>query len=1063
MSEEDGLGLRRLRVLGDLAVRVAGCTEAGQVGAAAVAALAAADLPFVRIYHRDGPELRLTAALPEDGRAASSGDGHPAQAALTRVLAAGEPDTLPADLFTIAGPGDRALALPLTDQADALGVLVVGGEPGDGHREFVGLLGATLSAALANATARRRERGRVAELEELDAAKTDLFANASHELRTPLTLVSAPAEEALADTDEPLPPTQRERIRLVRRNAARLRRLLNNILDVTRISSGGLHADRVATELGRFTREIAASFAPAIERGGLEFDVDCPDLSRMSFVDREMWERIVLNLLSNALKFTLEGRITLRLTGDDQDVRLSVEDTGIGIPEDQVPLLFERFHRVRGNIGRTGEGAGIGLALVNELVALHDGTVSVHSTPGAGSTFEVRLPYGEGAMSATARQPGWVREVHLAEAFGWLSDTPEPPSGPDGGPPVLIVEDNADLRGYLIRLLSPQWTVKSAADGETALALARSEKPALVLTDVGLPKLDGLALLDELRGDPATRDVPIILLSAQAGAEATADALHAGADDYLVKPFSSVELLARVRSSIELARLRAQQSEREVIQARFSEQLAEATDVRDVLSVAAHHLGAPWGASAVVVTCWDSSGRPDVLEGPPWESLPAHVREVLAELRHRTGLAVISRPADDATGAGVGATIDVIGEDTAVWLDLPGDPSFGSADRTLLRTLCGQLGLALSRARSFEQQRTVAVTLQRSILGPATTPGGGFAARYEPAQSPLEVGGDWYDIVELPYGGTGLVVGDCVGRGLEAATVMGQLRSACRALLLQHNSPAATLRALDGFAGMLDGGACTTVLCARLSPDIGALTYSSAGHPPGIVVDPDGRRSLLDQATSVPLAVAAGIPRSEHTVSLVPGSTLLLYTDGLVERRGVSIDVGIDAVADILTAGRRVPEEALADRVLGAVGPRTGADDVAMLLYRQPAPGAARFARSFPADPLELRPARVALQAWLTAWTVDQDVVERAMLAAGEAWTNALEHGYRLDRTRTVHTTATVHGGELEIVVADLGTWQTPGPPSNRGRGIRLMEGVCDHVSIEIDQQGTTVRLLIAG
>jgi signal transduction histidine kinase/CheY-like chemotaxis protein/anti-sigma regulatory factor (Ser/Thr protein kinase) len=1058
LTDEYEFDRRRVRALGELAVQIAGCADADDVGPAAVTALTTAGLPFARAYRRDGPLLRLSAALPDVGLG-------PTPHALAEVISTGAPATLPANLFTTAAePDTHAIALPLGGGTNVLGVLVAGLGSDPRAREFVQLVADAATAALTNARDRQLDRRRIDELEKLDAAKSDLFANASHELRTPLTLVSAPAEEALSDTDEPLPPVQRERIRLVRRNAARLRRMLNNILDVTRITNGGLQADRVATELGQLTREIAASFAPAIERGGLTFEVESPRLSRMTFVDREMWERIVLNLLSNALKFTLSGRITLRLHGNNEQVLLSVQDTGIGIPTDQIPLLFNRFHRVKGNIGRTGEGAGIGLALVNELVALHDGTVSVHSSPGEGSTFEVRIPYGTGAMSAPGRQPGWVREVHLAEAFGWLADSPEPPTAVDDGPPVLIVEDNAELRGYLVRLLSPQWTVKAAGDGRAALALARATKPALVLTDVALPGMTGLSLLNALRGDPGTADVPIILLSAQAGAEATADALHAGADDYLVKPFSSVELLARVRSTIELARLRAQHSAREMIQARFAEQLAEATEVREVLAVAADHLGAPWNAANMTVVSWDTAGRPKIIRGPAaWESIPSDAREAIEDLRHQPGLSVTSRPADLTTGAGAGAgaTIDVLGEATVVWLDLPPEPTLTSSDRNLLRSLCGQLGLALSRARSFEQQRTVAVTLQRSILGPETTPGGGFAVRYEPAHSPLEVGGDWYDIVDLPYGGTGLVVGDCVGRGLDAATVMGQLRSACRALLLQHNSPAATLSALDGFAGTLDGGACTTVLCAWLSPDTGVLTYSSAGHPPPVVVDPEGNRTLLDQATSVPLAVRTEGQRPEHTMTLGPGSTLLIYTDGLVERPGAPIDTGIDAAADILVAGRRMPEEALADRVLGAIGPRTGADDVAVLLYRQAAPGAARFVRSFPADPSELRPARVALQAWLTAWSVEQDVIERATLAAGEAWTNALEHGYQLNEKRIVHTSAMIHAGELELMVADLGVWKKPGPAGNRGRGIRLMEGVCDQVSIDTDQQGTTVRLVI--
>ncbi len=1038
-----GIGGGHLRALGALSVRLAACERRAQVGPAVTEVLTA-------VLSAGGDPVSVRVYLAADAPAGLAGATVPA------TLPAG---TLP----DLAGP---ALAVPL---AGGHGVLVAAPPPAAAHREFLDLVAAAAGAAIGNAARHEEEQRGIAELTELDRAKTELFTNAGHELRTPLTLVSAPAEEALADSDAPLPPVQRERIRLVRRNAARLRRLLNNILDFTRITSGGLRPELVATDLAGHTRAIAASFAPAVRRGGLEFEVDCAPLPRMAFVDREMWERIVLNLLSNALKFTLDGAIALRLTGDDDEVRLSVRDTGIGIPPEHLPQLFRRFHRVQGAVGRTREGAGIGLALVQELTGLHGGSVSVRSTPGAGSTFEVRVPYGTGAPAAAPEGPSWVRDAHLTEALGWVTGGgPEPPPSGDtqaDGPPVLVVEDDADLRGYLARLLGPQWPVRTAADGEAALAIARQVRPALVLTDVAMPGMDGLVLLDALRRDPGTQDVPIILLSARAGAEAAAEGLHAGADDYLVKPFSSVELLARVRSTIELARLRHHHSTREAIQARFAGRLAEATDVPEVLSAAVGALGAPWQAGAVVVVAWDSAGQGRVLApagGRPWESLPGHVREVFDELRGRTGLAVITRPADPASGAGAGAgaTIDVLGDDTAVWLELPGDQPMSSADRSLLRALCGQLGLALSRARSFEQQRTVAVTLQRSILGPARLPDG-FAARYEPAHSPLEVGGDWYDVVELADGGTGLVVGDCVGRGLAAATVMGQLRSACRALLLQHNSPAGVLGALDGFAALLDGAMCTTVLCARLDRATGELRYSSAGHPPGILVDATGEHTLLDAANSLPLGIRVGSPRPEATVRPAPGSTLLLYTDGLVERVGLPIDDGIDAAAGSVAAGRGLPVAALADRVLDAPG-RPEGDDVVVLVHRWAEPGVAGYARSFPADARELSPARAELTGWLRARGLDEDVVERAVLATGEAWTNAIEHGYRLDRTRTVHTGARVCAGGLEIVVADLGTWLPPGEPGNRGRGIRLMEGVCDQVSVDSGPSGTTVRLTIA-
>jgi anti-sigma regulatory factor (Ser/Thr protein kinase) len=270
------------------------------------------------------------------------------------------------------------------------------------------------------------------------------------------------------------------------------------------------------------------------------------------------------------------------------------------------------------------------------------------------------------------------------------------------------------------------------------------------------------------------------------------------------------------------------------------------------------------------------------------------------------------------------------------------------------------------------------------------------------------------------------------------------------------------LGALDGFAGLLDGAACTTVLCARLDQASGELRYASAGHPPGILVEADGGDTLLDRATSVPLAVGPARARPESTVLLAPGSTLLLYTDGLVERSGTPIDAGITSATAAVVAGRWVPERALADRVLAATGRPGGGDDVVVLVYRHADRCTARFARSFPADPAELSPARVSLTGWLGERGVGQDAIERAVLATGEAWANAMEHGYRLDRTRTVHTTASLAGGRLEIVVADLGAWLPPGDPGSRGRGFPLMEGLSDEMALDHGPAGTTVRLTIA-
>jgi anti-sigma regulatory factor (Ser/Thr protein kinase) len=308
----------------------------------------------------------------------------------------------------------------------------------------------------------------------------------------------------------------------------------------------------------------------------------------------------------------------------------------------------------------------------------------------------------------------------------------------------------------------------------------------------------------------------------------------------------------------------------------------------------------------------------------------------------------------------------------------------------------------------------------------------------------------------------GLVVGDCVGRGLPAAAIMGQLRSACRALLLQANSPTKTLGALDDFAALIPDAICTTVLCAVLDRNTGELVYSSAGHPPGVLIDAGGQRTMLDHATAVPLAVGKPALRPEATLRLTPDSTLLLYTDGLVERRDEPIDKGVDRAANVVAAGRELPEEALADRVVGSLLPKAGHDDVVVLIYRHVADAKRRFTWSFHADPTELAPARHAMQAWLVDAGVDDDATDRAVLAAAEACTNSVEHGYQFDRRRMVHTMAILEDGALHILVADNGTWRSPADSAdNRGRGIPLIRGVSDVFAIDTSSSGTTVRFTV--
>ncbi|HEY0636794.1 MAG TPA: ATP-binding protein, partial [Pseudonocardiaceae bacterium] len=371
--------LRVLRALGEISTTEA---DAGTLMTRAMAVFAGdpQDLPFAVVHEVTGDAAVVLATR-----------GSPAALdldAVRRVGHGGEAELVGGAAFV------QQLEAPAPGRPAV--VLTVGLNPhrafDTGYRTFLELGAARLSTALADADAYRKERRRAEALTELDRAKSEFFANVSHELRTPLTLIAGPAEEALTDAAEPLPAVHRERLGMVLRNADRLRLLVDDLLDFARIEAGRLEPRLRQVDLAALTREIAGSYAPAVERAGLTLRVDCGDAPLPVPVDAGMWEKVVLNLLTNAVKYTFEGSVHVRLTATDGHVELAVADTGIGVPEEELPTLFRRFHRVRGNTGRSHEGAGIGLALVRELAELHGGSVGVSSREGAGSTFRVRLP-----------------------------------------------------------------------------------------------------------------------------------------------------------------------------------------------------------------------------------------------------------------------------------------------------------------------------------------------------------------------------------------------------------------------------------------------------------------------------------------------------------------------------------------------------------------------------------------------------------------------------------------------------------------------------------------------
>jgi PAS domain S-box-containing protein len=473
-----------------------------------------------------------------------------------------------------------ALVLPLTlpGQQQAFGFLVAGVSAcrmlDAEYLNFYGLLNAGLNAAIGNVTAYEQEQRRAEELARIDRAKTAFFSNVSHEFRTPLTLILGPLDDALAS--DGLAPAQRRNLETTHRNALRLLKLVNSLLDFSRIEAGRVQATYLAVDLARLTNDIASVFESAMEKGGLSYTLDLQPLTEPVYVDRDMWEKIVLNLVSNAFKFTLTGGVTMTLREEQGMARLSVRDTGSGIAEAELARVFERFHRIEGAAGRSMEGSGIGLALIQELVRLHGGAITARSAPGEGAEFIVDIPLGHAHLpveqvgTAQAEAPR-MSAAFVEEALRWLPDagSGSPALAPNRAgsllqaetarPRILIADDNSDMRGYLKSLLEPHAEVVVCADGEAAFAHLLAAPPDLLLSDVMMPRLDGFGLIARIRASAALRHLPVMLLSARAGEEAKVEGLQAGADDYLVKPFSTNELLARVRRQIVLARERQQQ------------------------------------------------------------------------------------------------------------------------------------------------------------------------------------------------------------------------------------------------------------------------------------------------------------------------------------------------------------------------------------------------------------------------------------------------------------------------------------------------------------------------
>ena len=1422
------VGDRRMNTLRELAATLADARSRDGVLAAARGRLAAdsTDLPVTLAYLFD-PDPP-TATPPVARLAFSTGLAAARAAAEPRVghadgdwplaqLHAGRPavlDELPARFRELRvgrwdGVPTQAALVPLLTQGQdrSAGFLVTVLNPfrrfDERYRLFLELLAGQIASGLSNAAAYEAQRSRADELAELDRAKTAFFSNVSHEFRTPLTLMLGPLADLRTHPAIAGDTGLAGDVDMVHRNGLRLGKLVNALLDFSRLQAGRARARFEPLPLAELTGQLVAMFRPAAERAGLELRVHCPPLPEPVWADRDMWEQVVLNLLSNAVKFTFDGSITVaidRVDGLEGKgwARLRVTDTGIGVPEAELPRLFERFHQIAGARGRSGEGSGIGLALAMELVELHGGTLAAGPAQRRGTEFTVLLPFGHEHLPADQRapadaagpeaprrpvEPSGTAEPFVTEVLRWLPGgdppAPEGPGDPVSGR-VLVVDDNADMREYLRRLLRRHYVVESYPDGVAALEAARADPPDLVVADVMMPGLDGLGLLAGLRGGPDTARVPVLLLSARAGQEAAVEGLAAGADDYLVKPFSSVELLARVAAHLRLGRDRREaelrfraladatpaliwvddQAGRRVFvnqawtaftgppnpdaapdvtwrerihpddRSRYQAARARADATGSAFELEYRlrtgtgryrwvlDRGAPLGSAerpgghvggcldiddrhreqdrqrllALVssaldreptvegrrralcrtlveqglvdlarLSVEDADGRWEVRAGagpdPETEQLigrlsgewsqareamdrgepllyaideayiaasspdpgqrrmrralgmnsaalvPLSARgrvigllatarrgdsppldradlALLADLGQRAAIALDNaallaaetdarRTAEELTlvvTALSGATtvtqvtaviFDYFGQlgavhavvalragdhltladsprqagsrdaaprpetprlrlDAAhplahavrtgqpVWswspgsapgADPPGPSEFGpppdvviplrqaqetigaialrfpggAADltepqRATVLTVTGQCAQALDRARLHQVEHEVADVLQRSLL-PATLPSLArldIAARYLPGTAHTQAGGDWYDLIPLDDGRLALAVGDVVGHGPPAAAIMGQLRSALAAYLLDGHSPAAALERLDRFARRVPSAMGSTCACAILDRATGELTWARAGHPPILMVDRDGGTRALDEGGGTVLAVPGRPPYREARAAIRSGDSLLLFTDGLVERRDEVIDDGLDRLAVAAAALRGRPADQLAEAVVARmVEDAAPEDDVALVVVRLLS---SAMLVKLPATPPSTREARRAATAWAAAEGLSDELTMDLRLAMDEATANAVEHAYppggpgefEVELTRTSL-------GAVTVRVRDWGRWQTPGAdPGFRGRGLGVIHTLSEVVSLDRDDEGTEVNFTLS-
>lgn len=408
-----------------------------------------------------------------------------------------------------------------------------------------------------------------------DKLKTEFFTNVSHELRTPLTLILAPLKPIIEGHSGPLPQPVVDTLQTMQNNGHRLLKQINNLLDFAKLEAGKMRLNIQEVDLIAFCKDVIAAMQHAATSRGLKlyFQYQMEDAIKV-MIDTEQFEKVVMNLLHNAIKFTSRGgRITLFLDEREEDVELVVQDTGVGIPDNMLDTIFDRFAQVDGSSTRSTEGTGLGLSLAKEIVELHGGTIRAESRQGSGSRFIVRVQKGERHIGEEVRerrkseQPvqykkratdmeglkvsdvvNNYRDIQLID----LEQKPEVQTKEHRRGTheftLLVIDDNPDILKLMHFLLHDEFDILLAGSGREGLRTVREKKPDLIISDVMMPEMDGYTFCREIKADPEFKHIPIVLVTARAGSEMLVEGIDSGANDYIAKPFDVAELKARVRS-----------------------------------------------------------------------------------------------------------------------------------------------------------------------------------------------------------------------------------------------------------------------------------------------------------------------------------------------------------------------------------------------------------------------------------------------------------------------------------------------------------------------------------